>query len=294
MSESLACPLCRAPAIDWISKHGHSIRECTACAHRFHIPTTTHDHVAQQYGDDYFSGAAHGYEDYLSEESIHRASAAYYVRKLGRWTEPQKHLDVGAACGFFVHEFARGGWDSVGLEPNDRMCQIAEKKFSATMLRGDIASTDIHGDFRLVSMIQVISHLLDPLDAIRRVRRVLQPGGFFLVETWDRKSWAARAFGSNWHEYNPPSVLHWFSRGSLRQSVEQQGFRMLAAGIPRKKISVGRGLSMLRHSSRDSTIGRLATAPLAMVPRALTVPYFLGDAFWMLFQRTDEATRQFG
>ena len=68
----------------------------------------------------------------------------------------------------------------------------------------------VDDEYDAVSMIQVLPHFIDPKRAMAVVTKVLKPGGLLLIETWNRDSWTARLFGKNWHEYSPPSVLHWF------------------------------------------------------------------------------------
>jgi hypothetical protein len=126
---------------------------------------------------------------------------------------------------------------------------------------------------------------MDPVDFVTQARDRLSESGLLLIETWDRDSIAAKASGARWHELNPPSVLHWFSRASLRKMVCDTGFELIDCGLPRKRIQIGRAFRMLRHSHNNSAISRGLTWPLALMPKNLTLPYLLGDAFWMLFKK---------
>lgn len=260
------------------------IRQCTRCHHQFWIPPDPESHVSTVYSDHYFCGSSGGYVDYVGEEALQRASARHYCRVLSRYTHPGRMLDVGAACGFFVKEFQDAGWQAAGIEPNASMCAFGRQRLQVDLSDRDLTELPSAQPFDLITLIQVISHLIDPADTLRQIRQRLVDGGLFLVETWDRHSWAARLSGRSWHEYNPPSVLHWFTRRSLRELVESVGLRAIASGIPRKRIQVGRGVRMIRHATEQSRLGRWLTWPLALAPSDWTIPYFLGDAFWMLFR----------
>jgi SAM-dependent methyltransferase len=279
------CPVCGDSVRDLFEKHSLMIRECLNCRHQFYVPPDVESHVTSVYGDDYFQGSSAGYTDYLGEEKAQRLSAKYYVRQIARFRQPGRSLDVGAACGFFVKEFLDAGWQASGLEPNGTMRMTARQRYGLELFEGQIKELPQGEAYDLVTMIQVVSHLIDPVDSIKEIRSRLSAKGLFLVETWDRRSLAAMASGRGWHEYNPPSVLHWFSRRSLREVVESQGFRLLATGLPRKRIQLGRAARMIRHSVEQSTLGRWLTWPLSLAPAKLAAPYFLGDAFWMLFQK---------
>jgi len=91
--------------------------------------------------------------------------------------------------------------------------------------------------FDLVSMIQVIAHFSDIRRALQKAADVTQNGGFWLIETWNYESWVARLLGEHWHEYSPPSVLHWFSPSGLSRLVSQYGFSEVARGRPAKRLN---------------------------------------------------------
>ena len=98
----------------------------------------------------------------------------------------------------------------VGLEPNGAMTDFGREDLGLDMRQGTLESFDSSEKFDLVSMIQVVAHFYDPRAAFEKAAGLLDENGCLLIETWDRESVSARVFGKNWHEYSPPSVLHWF------------------------------------------------------------------------------------
>jgi SAM-dependent methyltransferase len=138
--------------------------------------------------------------------------------------------------------------------------------------------------FDLVTMIQVIGHLTVLHPSMNVVRALLRPGGYLLIESWDAESWTARLFGRRWHEYSPPSVLHYFSRSSLLTLAQRHGFRLLASGRPAKKIAAGHAKSLLQHKLESSAL-RFLEPILRLIPEGLVLPYPSEDLRWMLFQK---------
>lgn len=290
---SVLCPICNGSSSHWRAVGQLPIYRCDNCAHCFHPVEDETSHTSNVYGDHYFKGSSEGYQDYVAEELIQRRSAAYYVDLVQhRCSQPGSVLDFGAACGFFGHQFQLSGWKCLGVEPNKRMREIAADRFQVNLfasLEALVESLEsnqtVQGPFQLATMIQVISHLPNPRATLRTVNNILDNRGLLLIETWDRASWIARLCGKHWHEWNPPSVLHWFTRASLRKLIEDEGFEVIAQGLPKKRIQVGRAFHMLRHSWQGSTLANLLTAPLRLVPQQLAVPYLLGDAFWILARK---------
>ena len=276
------CGLCGGRGVPLFEAHGCAILGCTECRHRFAFPSEASDHVARVYGDDYFFGGGAGYADYLREAGLLRERGAAYARLLRQRLGFGSVLDVGAAAGFVLEGFLSEGWTGRGVEPNARMCTIANERLGPLVDAGTLETHETVDRFDLVSMIQVVAHFPDPRQALSRAARLTRPGGYWLIETWDRDSWTARAFGRHWHEYSPPSVLQWFSRGSLRRLAESLGFREVANGRPRRWIELAHARSLLEHKLGGGAL-RHALLPLRLVPAWLRVPYPGDDLFWALF-----------
>jgi len=111
------------------------------------------------------------------------------------------------------------------------------------------------------------------------------PHGWWFIETWNRDDWVARLLGRHWHEYSPPSVLHWFNPDGLRRLVSEFGFEQVAIGRPRKRLNAGHAKSLLRFHAARNHFGAFATLADTLVPDRLILPYPFTDLFWALFRR---------
>lgn len=280
-----ACPLCREQSRSLFQKQGIWIRECSACLHRYAIPDTPDEHVAQTYGDDYFFGGGAGYDDYLSEAELLTAHGRRYARILNRFAVPSRILDVGAAAGFVLQGLTESGWTGAGVEPNSAMARHARETLGLDVRCGTLETMPAADQFDAVSMIQVMAHFVDPHEASARVSELVATNGLCLVETWNVRSWSARLFGENWHEYSPPSVLQWYSPATLSALFTQHGFEAIAQGRPSKKISVGHARSLLQHGQATSPLARIGASILKALPGRLTLPYPSEDLFWMVFRK---------
>ncbi|MEM0969855.1 MAG: methyltransferase domain-containing protein, partial [Verrucomicrobiota bacterium] len=113
----------------------------------------------------------------------------------------------------------------------------------------------------------------------------LKPGGYLLIETWDCQSFTSRLLKAGWHEYNPPSVLHLFSRRSLETLSHRHGFHQIQACPTFKSVSVAVGRQLLEEKAEESKwIGGLAAA-LRLLPGHLTIPYPADDLFYAIYQK---------
>lgn len=298
------CAICGAPTSPRFQKHGHWIHECTDCGHQVvdlalsadHL-SADHlhaDHIDRIYGDDYFYGGGDGYPDYLAEAKLLTAHGARYGNLLEQYMAPGTLLDVGAAAGFLLQGFQQSGWRGVGLEPNARMAAHGREMLGLTMIEGDLERFDNRAhctQFDVVSMIQVIGHFHDLPRALTQAAVFTKAGGFWLIESWNRASWPARLLGEQWHEYSPPSVLHWFTPTELEQLAQKYGFRIVAQGRPQKWLNAAHAKSLLRYKLADIPGNRWIERAASLIPDRLALPYPTFDLFWMLFQKRDDDNR---
>lgn len=282
----VVCPICCSrETIDAFEKRGYSIVDCAKCRHRFAFGELSPTHVADNYSDSYFFGGQAGYRDYVSEERLLRRRGRKYATKLGQVAQG-KVLDVGSAAGFLLRGFVDEGWTGTGVEPNGAMAEFARIQLGLNVIGATFDDFAPDERYDLITMFQVVAHFENPRLAIEKASKLLVPEGLLLIETWDRLSLSARVCGSNWHEYSPPSVLHWFSRAGLTALGKQFGFTHRKSGRMTKWISVGHAKSLLSYVFAAPAHGSYLTAVLNSIPNGLSVPYPGDDLFWSLFRKT--------
>ena len=279
------CPLCSGCGTQRFTVHAIPILDCAACGHRYAGIIPAPDHVADVYGDDYFFGGGAGYSDYTTEERLLRNAGRKYVKLLSRWLRSGSLLDVGAAAGFILQGFCDAGWTGTGVEPNARMAAEACRRFGLDVVASPFEHYRPGRTFDVVTMFQVIAHFPDPAAALRHAASLLRPGGLLLVETWNYRSRTASLLSGRWHEYSPPSVLHWFSPESLGRLAGQCGLRRIHRGTPLKWIDAGHAVGLLGYKFGRSSAGRVVRAIGSLLPKSLPVPYPSEDLFWMVFRR---------
>jgi SAM-dependent methyltransferase len=279
------CQICNGTMRALFLKDGYRIFGCTGCGHRSADLGDPLGHVERVYDDEYFTGGGAGYSDYLAEQEILRRHGRRYGKRLQKHMPAGDVLDVGAAAGFVLQGLVDAGWNGRGLEPNPRMSDHARTRLNLRVDTGSLESFQTGERFDLVAMIQVVAHFTDLRKSFQVASEITQPGGFWLIETWNRESWTARIFGRNWHEYSPPSVVHWFTPATLRDLAARFGFREIARGRPAKWLNGAHALSLLQYKLGGSMPGRLLSRAGKLIPRNIPLPYPGDDLFWMLFQK---------
>jgi len=144
------------------------------------------------------------YRDLYQKHWWWRAREEAVVALLRRFAPPQGYgriLDAGCGDGLFFPRLAEFG-EVEGLEP-DANTVNPEGPFAARIHRGpfDDSFQPAHR-FGLVLMLDVLEHLADPAQAVRRVHSLLAPGGVFIA--------TVPAFQSLWTTHDV--VNHHFKR----------------------------------------------------------------------------------
>lgn len=286
LSEEKSCPACGDPVSKGFEIGGYQVGECGGCGFAWVLDEIDESHVADVYGDAYFNEGDAGYGDYGADRDLLIRRGIKYGRLLKRFGGSGRLLDVGAAGGFLMEGFQNEGWEVGGIEPNDTMAAAGRER-GLDLQTGSLE--DFKGEpesFDAVSMVQVVAHFWDGGKAFDLAAELLRPGGLLLVETWDRKSVAARAFGKRWHEYSPPSTLRWFTRPSLRKTLEGRGLSEVASRKTVKTISFGHARSL---ASAKWKMARWGWKAAAWVPKGFPVPYLADDLFWAVFRKGESA-----
>jgi SAM-dependent methyltransferase len=264
---------------------GYAVLDCTQCRHRFAELVSDSAHVEVVYGDDYFEGGGAGYSDYLSTGELLVKRGKYYSKILEKYTTPSNMLDVGAAAGFLLKGFTESGWTGTGIEPNPKMAQYGKENFGLDMYSTPLEDFESDQRFHLISMIQVLPHLYDLNKGLEKLASLTAPNGYWLIETWNKNSATAWLFGEHWHEYSPPSVLHWFSPESLRFLLAQYGMEMVAGGRPSKKVSGQHAKSLINYKVKDKPLLKFIFSISRFIPDQWEIPYPAEDLFWILLKK---------
>jgi SAM-dependent methyltransferase len=130
-------------------------------------------------------------------------------------------LDFGAGAGGlvrYVNEHVTGA-RCVGYDEGAMVAQ-ARQSGIAFLDESDLAA---HGNaFDVVTMIEVVEHLPDPVDVLRKVRALLKPGGLLFLTTGNAEP-QLRKFAA-WPYVSPEIHLSYFTPGNLEIALRRAGF----------------------------------------------------------------------
>ncbi len=263
---------------------GYRYIACSACGMARLDPFPAPESVEQLYDADYFEGGrGGGYDDYLGGATMHQRNAQRRMATLGEAApEPGTLIDVGCAAGFFLAAARDAGWHAHGADVSAWAREHALQY--GFRVAPHLGHPSLPEAADAVTIFQTLSHVPDPAALLQAAAQQLRSGGTLIVETWDRESMVARAFGTGWQQAAPPAVLHLFTRKSLETMLHGAGFELLHWKTTMKWVSTGQVASALRPKSKSlhyavKWIGRAAGN------EELVLPYWGDDLVTLVAHR---------
>jgi SAM-dependent methyltransferase len=231
MMSNLLCPICGSTTAPAGHKPGRrtgrsfALQRCNACGFGFVVDPWTD--YAQIYDEAYYSG--HGSDplvDYAFEfdqptRTIRQYEWCGLAHLIAHLTPPPvKGLDFGCGNGGLVRHLRRLGQDQIYGFDTGAWAEKARQS-GLPILREEELGRHA-GTFDIVTAIEVIEHVVDPLAVLRQLRGLLKPGGLLFLTTGNADA-APRDFPS-WSYVQPEIHVSYFTSGALAQALRQSGF----------------------------------------------------------------------
>lgn len=133
-------------------------------------------------------------------------------------------LDVGCNVGIFLEQGQKNLWTVTGTEFAPAFTEYCQRKglnvLQMNALDGDVPGTP----FMLITMFDVIEHLVNPVAALKRAHEILHPSGVLVLSTPDHGCAIARRQGLKWEHIRPTEHLFHFHTSTLARVLEDTGF----------------------------------------------------------------------
>lgn len=231
----IACNLCGSDRREsFCPENGLGLVKCQECGLVYVSPRPDPNELYALYGETYFhndeSGTV-GYMNYVKDEPNIRKTFAGRLKRLARFIQPGKMLDVGCAAGFFLDEAAKAGWQVQGMDVSSFAVEYTKNRFGYDARLGSLTDQDYPaGAYDLVTMWDVIEHVPDPKMYIEQAAKLLRPGGVIALATPDVDSLPARLTGPRWVGYKlSEEHVYYFSTQTLSRMLEEAGFEVVDA-----------------------------------------------------------------
>jgi ubiquinone/menaquinone biosynthesis C-methylase UbiE len=184
-------------------------------------------------------------------------------------------LDLGCGTGRFTTGLAdHFGADAIGVDPSNKMLDLARAKPNAGRVRyerGSAEAIPLPSTSRdLVFMSMAFHHFTDPYQAARECRRVLGSQGTLFVRTGTREKIGTYAYVDFFPESRELLEERLPTGTFIREVFESAGLRSIAAGVLTQEIAPSyAGYAEKLATRADSILAELPSADFERGLRAV-------------------------
>ena len=209
----------------------YAVYRCRPCAYGWLSPAVSADNQEKLYDRSYFDPAVAGCAYQLQVKEL----LVCFERQAARFKASAPNpriLDVGCATGEFMDLARKIGLEVTGLDISAYACQVCRSN-GFPVIQGDIFSLQLlPQSFGGLHVSHVLEHFAQPVAAVRRLHKLLAPGGVLYLEVpYQFDGWLDRlnTRRNRLSKYPQWSLHHrsFFSPRSLGRLLQQSGFDIL-------------------------------------------------------------------
>lgn len=266
-----------------VEKDGFAVIACTGCGFAHVDPLPTESELTDLYRHEYYATEKPLYLERVLEDKawwdrLHDTRLRR-VEELGT-SAGRRLLDVGSGPGLLLQRAEERGWSVLGIEPSRQAAAHARslgvdvrEAFLDDALTAELVATETAidgGPYDCVHAAEVLEHLPDPRAMVRRMRRLLSPGGILALSVPNDFNPIqsalvdARGFAPWW--VAPPHHLNYFDFDSLEALLASEGLEPV-----RRETSFPIDLFLLMGDNYvgDDALGRVCHARRMALESAL-------------------------
>ena len=239
--EETRCPVCPAPPAPKLifrKKDGIGIWRCPACGVHYASPRFDEPSLLAIYENEAFSDMS-VYDNWSYDAWARSGTRGWRLSNLK--TQLVKRylrdgasvLDVGCGTGEFVAVARRNNLDAEGIDTSKMLIDVGRNIMKVPVHQVDSKDFRPSREFDGIVIWDVLEHLYDPVDTLKKCAKLLVPGGFVFAQVPNLrglsnrfKSFACRAGLSkkDHGHFGFPYHLYSFDRRSLAGLMAAAGF----------------------------------------------------------------------
>ena len=167
-----------------------------------------------------------------------------FLRRVGVLRPGSSILEIGCGKGMLLNNLQESGYTVTGIDMDAdaiSQCRAAHPKIAAQVASGDAIPFPAES-FDAVLSFDVFEHIRDSDRHLREVKRVMKPGGHYLLQTPNKWTNIPFELLRHWHKYRMGPIagyreltkehcaLH--NYWELRRRFTRNGFKMTYVDIP--------------------------------------------------------------
>lgn len=252
------------------------LARCLSCGHIMQNPLPSAEELGEAYAVEYAPYRPAWKEVGWPLWRILRELTTFRrARRLMRYANGSRLLEVGCGAGDFLAAAHRAGWSVAAVEYNKELVEMLRSELSLDVQAGELKPGMWEaGSFDLVVLWSVIEHVPDPNETLGTVASYLKSGGtvFFQLPTTSEAQFG-KLFKQHW-EMDLPRHLNFFDRRSLAVLCDRAGMELTVYRTSLLETGWCYLTSCLNYANASKgNAGRLVKVGLLIPIMFLLLPY---------------------
>ena len=245
--EHESCLVCSGTKLQPLKGYEHAhLCQCKNCGFVFSKRIPTEEELVKHY-------EGYGRDDYLSPITIKR-----YEELLDSFEPFRKNnriLDVGCGIGYFLEVAKRKGWEVYGTEFTDEAVKICKEK-GISLQQGVLDPSNYgEGFFDVITSIEVIEHINNPITETKNIHKLLRKGGLFYFTTPNFNALSRLYLKEKYNVICYPEHLCYYTPSTIKKLMKKVGFKkkkVQTTGVSITRIKTSQGNSSQKYISESS------------------------------------------
>lgn len=216
------------------SVENRNIFKCPNCSVQFMHPQTSEEELNQIYSNENYPTCSFdkGFENEIIK--MKRKTFNNILNKVISYCKGGNILDIGCSSGILLEEAKLLGFNPYGIEISEYASSIAKKRIGEDKIyNGSLENAPFKKNyFNLITMIDIIEHVRNPIDALLKAREYLNitinsnGGGYIMMTVPNTNSFTHNIMGKKWTQYKFEHLFY-FNKKNIEILANKTGFKII-------------------------------------------------------------------
>jgi 2-polyprenyl-3-methyl-5-hydroxy-6-metoxy-1,4-benzoquinol methylase len=204
------------------------IVRCQRCGLVYENPRPDAAALQNFYTFESFADRSFVQDWFVNNADLNQVTWQRLLRAIRRYRSSGQLLDVGCGAGTFLVEARRAGFEVAGQEVAPFFVNYCREQENLTIYDGELDTMEIEStSLDIITAFDMIEHHPDPKRLVTEIRRLLRPGGLFVISTHDIGNFFAKLYGTHWRHMMAIGHIFYFTRPSMTKLLRTSGFEIL-------------------------------------------------------------------
>ncbi|MCX8122708.1 MAG: class I SAM-dependent methyltransferase [Spirochaetes bacterium] len=196
-------------------------------------PPLSKESISKLYQEGYYTGKAdYTYYDERKAEQYAKFVWDARLKTIRKYVAAGNFLDVGCSFGGFLNAASKY-YTVYGIEPSHYSAKYAQRRFGKDYIHCGTLSDHpfAHNTFSVITMIEVLEHIQNPLEALIECYQLCITGGLLVIQTANMDGLQA-VLQKEQYGYFLPGHFSYFTKKNLTETLQKVGFKRIKVYQP--------------------------------------------------------------